>query len=1199
MANLSETPKYTLTITSADTSVPNLVLSENDVTEFNKVRVSLISLEITKQMYEPCKIEALIQFMDGDKKNADSKDSNMATIDSLSKLLGKKVELTDGVDKNPIAKDYVLCDFEPEFRPGNGPTNLYVKLSIYSPEKLLTYTKGNSCYVAEKLSEVFEKIAKDGGINPEKKNLQNLTISLEKKGDESNTSEKIEFIQPYMVQFEETLVEFLSRMANRCGEFLFFEDGKWQLGANSGASSKDIDKYVSLSFRKYSAQNQHLYSINDYIENSTSISEDAEKAKKLAAYKATTEYTSLADDKKEEAEKKWNEEYDKCDKFKTITQYTGPSDEYLKSIQKDDEEGFWNKFSSDFVSGFNNTIKNPSWYIKKFPIWLKQDNIIKMLSKQLQDFVVSQAESAEEALNYKSEFNEDYINPFKDKPEQYEDKGNDGCFAFPLTSKFGEKEFSSKFYCLIEEKERESERLMIHVCMGSNYTSLHLGDVVKIMNKAYLIIKISNEIKADNTGNEKLFSNLEFDAVPIVENTSYPIPLPGGTIKTSEAQLAIVSSTKDPVDLGRIQISYPWQNKGNSYTSPWIRISTPCNTKGGGFKFMPQEGDEIMVGYENGNIERPYMIGSLPTKGRSGANNNYMLKSPNGQYIKFDNSNISVNDLVGTFLPAQNIAAKMFPDSKVDLNGEITKYGGGIEIGDKLGFYKVSMSSSDRAINISSTWGDVSISAFTGINISSPNGDINISGKNVSITAGNDLILKSGVNFSKKKYGFYLNNKLRLLGATGLNIAAEILNFKVDLSLVRHLTECIFKPIGGTMLIKSSRFMRLEAGNGKTMLPIEENDAEDIRFNEIKAYNAIRTALNAFDKMVAKNRFLLQSVGYLQTEYNKKIEALATKATNTENNKYTLKYDNKKFEAEKIKSDDKNFLLKTIIDDCVKDNTYTVDKAMENINKLSFNDDKGNEKVEFTTAKNDIIPVLESLIKDIHTRKKIGLDDTEIEKVVKGSISLWKTSSLIMEDKWTNDNTDEMCEIVAKAIVANKNKIDELFNNFSLEGNVKALKRKVLYDVLQGLKKADILSIDRDSKWDTFYNLFDEKQTLNTGGIQKKGDEVCKNAKDWKKFLNSIQACNKNESITERNKKARAVYELSNIFIDNDDKEWAMEAGADAWDRLKSTAAVHPKIKGEILMSDTSGNTVNINGTTVRSDATSIISKMLSELGGI
>lgn len=45
--------------------------------------------------------------------------------------------------------------------------------------------------------------------------------------------------------------------------------------------------------------------------------------------------------------------------------------------------------------------------------------------------------------------------------------------------------------------------------------------------------------------------------------------------------------------------------------TPWLRIAVPYSGQGKGFYFIPEIGEEVMVGFEMNNAERPYIIGTF------------------------------------------------------------------------------------------------------------------------------------------------------------------------------------------------------------------------------------------------------------------------------------------------------------------------------------------------------------------------------------------------------------------------------------------------------------------------------------------------------------------------------------------------------------------------------------------------------------
>lgn len=65
----------------------------------------------------------------------------------------------------------------------------------------------------------------------------------------------------------------------------------------------------------------------------------------------------------------------------------------------------------------------------------------------------------------------------------------------------------------------------------------------------------------------------------------------------------------DPMLLGRVQITLPFIDDLD--LSPYARIATPMSGVLSGVSFLPQIGDEVLVAFEQGDVNVPYIIGSL------------------------------------------------------------------------------------------------------------------------------------------------------------------------------------------------------------------------------------------------------------------------------------------------------------------------------------------------------------------------------------------------------------------------------------------------------------------------------------------------------------------------------------------------------------------------------------------------------------
>lgn len=64
----------------------------------------------------------------------------------------------------------------------------------------------------------------------------------------------------------------------------------------------------------------------------------------------------------------------------------------------------------------------------------------------------------------------------------------------------------------------------------------------------------------------------------------------------------------DPKKMGRIKIKFYWQE---DEPTEWARMMTPHAGGSRGFMFMPEKGDEVVVAFEDGDPERPVVLGCV------------------------------------------------------------------------------------------------------------------------------------------------------------------------------------------------------------------------------------------------------------------------------------------------------------------------------------------------------------------------------------------------------------------------------------------------------------------------------------------------------------------------------------------------------------------------------------------------------------
>ncbi|MER6101188.1 VgrG-related protein [Streptomyces sp. NPDC001832] len=82
-----------------------------------------------------------------------------------------------------------------------------------------------------------------------------------------------------------------------------------------------------------------------------------------------------------------------------------------------------------------------------------------------------------------------------------------------------------------------------------------------------------------------------------------------------------VTDTHDPESSGRVKVRFPWLS--DEYASDWARTAQSGGTSGGE-AFIPEVGDEVLVGFEHGHLDRPYVLACLyngkdrPSQGSGG-----------------------------------------------------------------------------------------------------------------------------------------------------------------------------------------------------------------------------------------------------------------------------------------------------------------------------------------------------------------------------------------------------------------------------------------------------------------------------------------------------------------------------------------------------------------------------------------------------
>ncbi len=151
--------------------------------------------------------------------------------------------------------------------------------------------------------------------------------------------------------------------------------------------------------------------------------------------------------------------------------------------------------------------------------------------------------------------------------------------------------------------------------------------------------------------------------------------------------VGIVTNNKDTEKLGRVKIKIP--RLSGEDESNWARVISFMAGKERGAFFLPEIDDEVLVAFEYGDINMPYVIGSLwngkdvpPENNSDGKNNIRMIRSRSGHVITLDDSDgseqIKIMDKTQKnmiIIDAKNNTISITSDKDIELsapNGKVT-----------------------------------------------------------------------------------------------------------------------------------------------------------------------------------------------------------------------------------------------------------------------------------------------------------------------------------------------------------------------------------------------------------------------------------------------------------------------------------------------------------------------------------------------
>ena len=893
----STTPITDKIVLSTDKQEANVFFAVGEKVKTTcKYRLSISDFSMQKKMYEPTEIIVDLSITPSQGDSSDYQEIGRKQLEELFKHI--RVGLSEG--SFSIGDDFYVHEVIPSYQS----KSMHVTLKIYSLDKLMTVKQASRTFVSKKLGEDIlkaevpkyitpwtidpevadlqkkiennldkmgkllkeidkEKAAQemtkeekeelealrktnpgearkksaeyskrylelsDDDLDKKRKEYENLTsetssLETEKANKDAqqgrmsyNTTNmrflyywydpqkgiNCEHIFPYLVQYNESFYDMLARTTNRWGEFLYYEDGTLNVGYDAKATAIPINRdlikeisYCDLNAKPLSVATDGKY---DYEADNSSL--------------------------------------------------TGRPLQKSPAIVKAQMGDFGGKVDK--------------WVMKQFATFFKNDKDLPTFATNwLIDnlFSLAMAESSVAKLN--SDFDGKYF-PDDKKPgreEQYgqwdfskktdsETKMLDGFQQF---SEIG-TEYNGKKYSTILAKEQTVGRDAICINFGTNNPQLKLGNIISFNGENFIVVEIAAGFDAKG--------NLTFHVTGTAQDKKdhifYPAVIPAGHVRYASPQVATITDPNDPTSLNRARVMFSWQevkyedddDKSKGATDDTIKNSTPwlnfaSNQNGYPVMGYHYTGNQVMVGFEDGNVERPYIMGGLADDFLFA---DCALASPGMHQLTLtDGYGDGLTAFLGGILsPALKNFMAFCPKTLPKIDFKQNKYfEGGFELTDYYGTYKISGSTDGRNVSIASNWGDVKINAFTGINISAPNGDIKISGKNVTIEAGNNLSLVSGKNVNYKLIksketglGTLAQIMVDATAAVAKKIAQVTIGGIIDFSYIRSIVEIIFRPVEGSLTVKSNRFLKLEAGNNSCKFPASAFNKEE----KLKVLNAM------------------------------------------------------------------------------------------------------------------------------------------------------------------------------------------------------------------------------------------------------------------------------------------------------------------------------------------------------------------------
>src|SRR5512144_2149847 len=140
----------------------------------------------------------------------------------------------------------------------------------------------------------------------------------------------------------------------------------------------------------------------------------------------------------------------------------------------------------------------------------------------------------------------------------------------------------------------------------------------------------------------------------------------------------VVVDARDPKRLGRVRVSLPLFDEER-----WARLATLAAGARRGTWFVPEQGDEVLVVFEQGDARRPLVVGALWSAAQRPPESNperTLLRTKHGATIVFDDGigAVEVSDANGNAVRLTPAGISITASARVTVSASVVEVAAGL-----------------------------------------------------------------------------------------------------------------------------------------------------------------------------------------------------------------------------------------------------------------------------------------------------------------------------------------------------------------------------------------------------------------------------------------------------------------------------------------------------------------------------------------